>query len=199
MRRIGLTGGIASGKSTVSRILRELGAEVLDADVLAREVVEPGSPALAQIAARFPGVVAPDGRLDRAALGQRVFADPVERRALEAITHPRIAAAFLARAEALQARGVQQVIYDAPLLIENKLHQAMDEVIVVHVPREIQRARLIARDGLTPAQAEARLSAQLPLEEKLRLATHVIDNAGSPEATRAQVVALWERLRATAR
>ena len=195
MRLIGLTGGIASGKSTVSRALRALGAEVLDADVLAREVVEPGTPGLAAVAARFPGVVGADGRLDRAALGARVFADPAERAALNALLHPRIAEAFLARTAELAARGVDTVVYDAPLLVENRLHERMDGVVLVWVPRDVQKARLMARDGLDAAAAEARLAAQLPLDDKRRFATWLVDNSGSEDATRARVEQVWRAIR----
>jgi dephospho-CoA kinase len=194
MHLYGLTGGIASGKSTVSRMLRELGAQVLDADVLAREVVAPGSPGLAEVAARFPGVVGADGQLDRAALGARVFADPAERAALNALLHPRIAQAFLERTRALAEAGVPRVIYDAPLLIENGLHTRMEGVILVAVPREVQRARLMLRDGLSAEAAEARLASQLPLEEKRQHATWVVDNSGEVSATRAQVEAIWRAL-----
>ena len=194
MHLYGLTGGIASGKSTVSRMLRELGAQVLDADVLAREVVAPGTPGLAGVAARFPGVVGADGQLDRAALGARVFADPAERAALNALLHPLIAQAFLERTQALAEAGVPRVIYDAPLLIENGLHTRMEGVILVAVPREVQRARLMARDGLSAEAAEARLASQLPLEAKRQHATWVVDNSGDLAATRAQVEAIWKAL-----
>ena len=194
MHLYGLTGGIASGKSTVSRMLRELGAQVLDADVLAREVVAPGTPGLAGVAARFPGVVGADGQLDRAALGARVFADPAERAALNALLHPLIAQAFLERTQALAEAGVPRVIYDAPLLIENGLHTRMEGVILVAVPREVQRARLMARDGLSAEAAEARLASQLPLEAKRQHATWVVDNSGDLAATRAQVEASWKAL-----
>ncbi|HET9450902.1 MAG TPA: dephospho-CoA kinase [Aggregicoccus sp.] len=194
MHLYGLTGGIASGKSTVSRMLRELGAQVLDADVLAREVVAPGTPGLAEVAARFPGVVGADGQLDRAALGQRVFADPAERAAPNALLHPRIAQAFLERTQQLAEAGVPRVIYDAPLLIENGLHTRMEGVILVAVPREVQRARLMQRDGLSAEAAEARLASQLPLEEKRRHATWVVDNSGDLDSTRAQVEAIWKAL-----
>jgi dephospho-CoA kinase len=194
LRLYGLTGGIASGKSTVSRMLRELGAHVLDADAIAREVVEPGTPGLAEVAARFPGVVGPDGRLDRAKLGARVFADPAERAALNALLHPRIGAAFLEKTQALAEQGVERVIYDAPLLIENGLHAGMDGVVLVWVPREVQKQRLMARDGLDSQAAEARLAAQLPLEEKRRHATWLVDNTGDLTSTRAQVEEVWRAM-----
>lgn len=194
MKRIGLTGGIASGKSTVTGILRSLGAHVLDADVIAREVVEPGTPALAEIAERFPGVLTPAGRLDRPALGARIFHHPEERQALNAIIHPRISQRFLEESARLEAEGAARLVYDAPLLIENGIHKGMDEVLLVWVPRETQLTRLMQRDGLTHEQAEARLASQMPLEAKRVFATHLIDNAGTPEATRAQVERIWETL-----
>lgn len=194
MRIYGLTGGIASGKSTVVRMLRELGAHVLDADVIAREVVEPGTPGLAAVAERFPGVLGPDGRLDRAKLGARVFGDPKERAALNAILHPLIGQQFLLRTQALAEQGVERLIYDAPLLIENRLHEAMEGVVLVWVPREVQKARLMVRDGLDEAAAEARLAAQLPLDEKRRHATWLVDNSGGLEATRAQVAEVWSAM-----
>nr|WP_217917637.1 MULTISPECIES: dephospho-CoA kinase [unclassified Myxococcus] len=189
-----MTGGIASGKSTVTRVLRELGAEVLDADVLAREVVEPGTPGLAAVAARFPGVVGSDGRLDRAKLGARVFGDPAERAALNDITHPLVRQAFMDKLQALEARGVARVIYDVPLLIESGMHAWMEAVAVVWVPRTVQKARLMSRDGLSSDAAEARLAAQLPLDDKRAHATWVIDNSGDLASTRAQVEAMWRAM-----
>ncbi len=172
----GLTGGIASGKSTVSRMLRELGAQVLDADVIAREVVEPGTPGLQAVAERFPGVLAQ------------------ERAALNAILHPLIGQQFLLRTQALAESGVERVIYDAPLLIENRLHEAMNGVVLVWVPREVQKARLMGRDGLDEAAAEARLAAQLPLDEKRQHATWLVDNSGDLGTTRARVEEVWRAM-----
>ncbi|NNC15387.1 dephospho-CoA kinase [Corallococcus exiguus] len=194
MHVFGLTGGIASGKSTVSRMLRELGARVLDADVLAREVVEPGTPGLRRIDERFPGVVGPDGRLDRVKLGAHIFANAEERAALNAIVHPEVRALFLQKLQALEAEGVTHAVYDVPLLIETGLHQAMEGVAVVWVPREVQKARLMTRDGLLADQAEARLQAQMALDDKREHATWVIDNSGAPEATRPQVEAVWRAM-----
>ncbi|WP_037583912.1 dephospho-CoA kinase [Stigmatella aurantiaca] len=194
MRIYGLTGGIASGKSTVSGMLRELGAHVLDADAIAREVVEPGTQGLAEVAARFPGVLGPDGRLDRAKLGARVFGDPAERAALNALLHPRIREAFLEKTQALDAQGVERVLYDAPLLIENGLHVGLDGVVLVWVPRPLQKERLKARDALEDAAAEARLASQLPLDDKRPHATWMVDNSGDREATRAQVKEVWRAL-----
>ena len=195
MRVVGLTGGIASGKSTVSAMFRELGAHVIDADEVAREVVEPGTPGLEEVARRFPGVVDGSGQLDRAALGRRIFADPTERRALEAILHPRIREEVARRTEALARAGVTVVLYDAALLIENGLQKGMDGVIVVWAPESLQRARLAARDGLDEAAVTARVQAQLPLADKRAHATWVVDNGGSLEETRAQVRRIWEEIR----
>jgi dephospho-CoA kinase len=195
MRTIGLTGGIASGKSTVSQMLRELGAHVIDADALAREVVEPGTPALKEISRRFPGVVGADGRLDRAQLADRIFGQEQERLALNAIVHPRVQEAYLNKAQALAKQGTKVIIYDAALLLENGLDRKMDGVILVTVPREIQISRLIARNGLTRGEAEARIASQMPLEEKAKRATWLVDNSGDLAATRARVTAIWDEIR----
>lgn len=195
MRLIGLTGGIASGKSTVSLMLRELGAKVIDADQVAREVVEPGTAALREIAARFPGTVDEAGQLDRKWLAARVFADQHERAALNAILHPRIQEAVREQTEQLARAGETLAIYDAPLLVENRLHEWLDGVILVAVPRELQLDRLMRRDQLSREQAEARLSAQLPLEEKRKFARWVIDNSADLAHTRAQVERLWNEIR----
>ena len=194
MKLYGLTGGIATGKSTVSRLFAERGVPLIDADVLAREAVAPGSPGLAEIAARFPGVVV-DGVLDRKKLGERIFSDPAERAALNAITHPRVRALAFAQSQALAAAGAPFAIYDVPLLIEGRLHEGMDGVILVYCAPEVQRARLMARDGLTAAQADARLAAQMPIDAKRPYATWIIENGGTIEATRSQVDAVLARLR----
>jgi dephospho-CoA kinase len=194
MRVVGLTGGIASGKSTVTAMFRELGAQVIDADQVARDVVEPGTPGVEEVARRFPGVVDASGRLDRTELGRRVFADPAERRALEAIVHPRIREEVARRLEALARAGEHVALYDAALLIENGLQKGMDGVIVVWAPESLQRARLAARDGLDEAAVTARLRAQLPLADKRAHATWVVDNGGSLDETRAQVRRIWEEI-----
>jgi dephospho-CoA kinase len=195
VRLVGLTGGIGSGKSTVSEMFRALGATVIDADQVAREVVRPGQPALAEVAARFPGTVDAQGHLDRAALAARIFADAADRAALNAILHPRIQAEVQRQSAALAAAGVDTVLYDAALLIENGLHHGMDAVVVVWVPEQLQRERLMARDGLSLAEAQARISAQTPLDAKRAVATWVVDNAGSREQTQSQVAAIWRALR----
>jgi dephospho-CoA kinase len=179
VRLVGLTGGIATGKSTFAAALRELGVHHRDADQLARAVVAPGTPALAAISAAFgPGVLAAGGGLDRKALGALVFADEEARRRLEAITHPAIRQAMVAETARLADEGRDLAFYDAPLLYEVGLDQAMALVVVVHAPPDAQLARLMARDGLTPAEASARLAAQLPVAEKAARA----DNAdpGAP-------------------
>jgi dephospho-CoA kinase len=191
-RVIGLTGGIASGKSTVAALLRSLGAELVDADLLAREIVAPGQPALAEIVDLFgPEVLAPDGTLDRKRLGARVFADNAARCRLNAITHPRIAAMSARRIQEAGARGHHVVIYEAALLVENGIHHAIDGVIVVAGAPEVQLARLMAREHLDEAEARQRLAAQAPLDAKLAVADYVIDNNGPPEALRTQVEAVW--------
>ncbi len=196
MRIYGLTGGIGSGKSTVAAMLRELGAPVIDADALAREVVAPGSEGLAEVVRAFGAeVLDPSGALDRKKLGAIVFADPARRRRLEGITHPRIAAEAMRRAAALGAEGHAVAFYEAALLVENGSHAGLAGLVVVSAPENVQVRRVRERDGTTEAEARARLAAQLPLAEKLRVATHVIDNAGDLGATRAQVEALWRRLR----
>jgi dephospho-CoA kinase len=186
---VGLTGGIATGKSTVSAMLRALGAIIIDADVLAREVVEPGQPALAEIAREFgPGVVGPQGRLDRQALGALVFADAGQRKRLEAITHPRIRERFQRQLDALAAqrfRGL--VVFDAAVMIESGHYKTMDRLVVVVADDETQMDRLRARDGMGPEEALRRIRSQMPLSEKAKLADHVIENSGDRAATEAQV------------
>jgi dephospho-CoA kinase len=195
IRVIGLTGGIASGKSTVARMLADLGAAVIDADAVAREVVRPGTPGLAAVVAAFgPELLTPGGELDRKRLGERVFSDHAARQRLNAILHPRIAAATGERVAELATRGVPVVIYEASLLVENGIHRALDGLIVVTAPPEVQVARVVQRDGLTPAEAHQRLAAQLPLAAKVAVADHVIDGARSLAETRAQVAAVWERI-----
>ena len=195
-RVIGLTGGMASGKSLVARTLRELGVPVIDADELAREVVEPGRPAFQDIVRAFgPEAVAADGTLDRKRVAAIAFADEARRRQLNAATHPRIAALAQERTAAYAAAGEPLVIYEAALLVENKLHHFLDGLIVVKVTPEEQLARAVARDAQGEAAARARIASQLPLEAKLAAATHVIDNSGTPEETRRQVERLVAELR----
>jgi dephospho-CoA kinase len=186
---VGLTGGIATGKSTVSAILRALGCEIIDADLLAREVVEPGEPSLAQIADEFGrDVLTPSGALDRKKLGAIIFANPERRRRLEAITHPAIRERFLARVDALAARGFTGiVVFDAAVMIESGNYKNMDRLIVVVIDESTQMARLHGRDGTDEAENRRKISSQMPLAEKAKLADYVIDNSGSREATAEQV------------
>ena len=185
---IGLTGGIASGKSTVARLLRERGAAVVDADLLARQVVEPGQPALAELISRFgPQIVTPDGQLDRKRLGAIAFSDPAARADLGRITHPRIAAASAAAIATWADAGAGVVFYEAALLVENRAHLGLAGLIVVSATPEVQHARLVARDGLTPDEATARIVAQAPLADKLAVATWVLENDGEEAALAAGV------------
>jgi dephospho-CoA kinase len=194
LRLVGLTGGIATGKSTVARLIAERGIPIVDADKLAREAVEPGEPALVEIARLWPQVISGDGRLDRRRLGAIVFADPGARRRLEAILHPLIADLADARAAALAAAGHKLAFYEASLLVETGRHPEFDGLVVVTAPLEAQVARAMARDHLTSDQARARIDAQLPMADKVAVATHVIDNGGDVGVTAAQVARLLEEL-----
>ena len=192
MRRVGLTGGIASGKSLVADELAERGAVVIDADVLAREVVEPGTPGLAAVVERFGSEVLQGDRLDRAALGRIVFADPLARADLEQIIHPavRARAAELERQAAPDAVVVQVI----PLLVETGQAGSFDLVVVVDADRETQRTRLIQRNGLTAAEAEARIDAQATSEARRAVADIVIDNRGTLADLQQQLPDLWDRI-----
>lgn len=192
---VGLTGGIASGKSTVARFFAELGIPVVDADRIAREVVEPGSEGLRDIVAEFgEDVLAPDGTLDRKKLAAIVFGDAEARAKLNAITHPRIGALSAQRVTELSESGAPYVVYEAALLVENGIHRGLPALVVVSAKRETQLARMMERDGFTEEEARARLDAQLPLEKKLEVADFVVDNDGDLEATRARVREVHEQL-----
>ena len=193
MKVLGLTGGIGSGKSMVLSMFANLGAEVIDADHLAREVVEPGQPALEEIATAFGrDMLMPDGRLDRPKLAGVIFAHPAERAKLDAITHPRIRARM---EEEIKARrsGPGVLIVDIPLLYENDRSDTVESVIVVWVDAKTQLRRLTERDGLTPDEARQRIAAQMPLDEKRARADLVVDNSGSRENTRRQVEVIYRR------
>ena len=182
MHVIGLTGGIASGKSSVARLLAERGAAIVDADQLARQVVEPGQPALAEIVARFGVVIlTPDGTLDRKRLGAIAFSDPAARADLGRIVHPRIAAASAAAIATWADAGASVVFYEAALLVENRAHLGLAGLIVVAAAPEVQHRRIVERDHLSPEDATARIASQAPLEDKLAAATWVIHNNGSQE------------------
>ena len=193
MLRIGLTGGIGSGKSTVSRLLAERGAVVVDADRTAREVVEPGSPALEEIRERFgAAVIGADGCLDRAALGAVVFADPQRRRDLERITHPRIRARTRELVEAAPAEAV--VVHDIPLLVETRAAPGYHLVVVVDVADEERVRRLVGSRGMPEDDARARIANQASRDERLAVADVVVDNNGPLEDLVPQVDRLWRRL-----
>jgi dephospho-CoA kinase len=193
MRLIGVTGGIATGKSTVDRMLAAHGAVVIDADELARDAVRPGEPALDEVIARFGrGVIRPDGSLDRARLGDIVFADPDAREDLERITHPRITELIGKRIAAALAGSAPLVAVDIPLLFENAREAMFEGVLLVYAPREVQIERLRERNGLDEVAALQRLAAQLPIDEKRDRATWVIDNSGNLDATSQAVDRWWE-------
>jgi dephospho-CoA kinase len=197
MVRVGLTGGIASGKTAVSRLLEEHGALVIDADVLAREVVAPGTHGLSAVVDRFsPAVLAPDGSLDRAALGQTVFADPTARRDLEAIIHPAVRARA-AEIETATPEGAV-VVHVIPLLVETGQQDAFDICVVVDVDVDTQIERICRRNGLSRAEAEARVAAQASRADRLAVADVVIDNSGTRRSLEAQVRRLWHDLTAKA-
>lgn len=194
MKIIGLTGGIATGKSSVATILKGYGATIIDADLLAREAVAPGSSTLAQISALFgPQTLHTDGSLNRETVRTLVFADPGKRKQLEAILHPAIKELALQRIRAAQETGATVVVYMAPLLIEANATDRVDEIWVVTVRAEIQLERLMARDNCSREQAEQIVAAQMPLSEKERFGDVVIDNSGDLDNTRKQVATAWQQ------
>ena len=198
MLRVGLTGGIGSGKSEVSRRLAAHGAVIIDADVAARQVVAPGTPGLARIAEAFgPGVLRPDGALDRTQLGAIVFGDPAQLAKLNAITHPLIAKWMEAaeRAAAEAADGDLILVYDTALLAESGRWADYDLVIVVDVPPELQVDRLVSQRGMTPHQARARMAAQASRDQRLAVADLVIDNSGSLDDLDRRVAEIWADLK----
>lgn len=192
--RVGLTGGVASGKSTVSAILAELGAVVIDADALAREVVARGTPGLDAVVAEFgPGVLTPEGDLDRPAMGRLVFGDDAARRRLEAIIHPLV----IERMAEIEATAGEDdvVVHDIPLLAEGGRADTFDAVVVVDAPRDLQVERMLGDRGWTREDAESRIAAQATREERRAIATHVIDNNGTLEELRARVEEVLDQLR----
>lgn len=179
----------------MARLLGELGARVVDADQLARQVVEPGTPALAEIAEAFGSeMIGEDGALDRKRLGRRVFSDDEARRGLEAITHPRIAGAFAAAVMRAAADGVEVLVYEAALLVESGARSAVQRLVVVAAPPAVQRERVGSRDGLDAAAAQARIDSQASMEAKIAVADHVIMNEGTLSDLERKVTALWEEL-----
>jgi len=201
--RIGLTGGMGSGKTLVARALRDLGAALVDADAIAREVVAPGLPAYDGIVEAFGrGVLQADSTIDRAALGARIFRDVEARRTLNALTHPHIRHRMAEEATRLSSMpGVDVIVFDIPLLLETTDGRDLDldGIVVVDAADGARVARLVARDGLTQAEARRRIGAQMALRDKVARADWVIDNNGAPEQTRQQVKALWKVLQARQR
>lgn len=197
MLSVGLTGGIGSGKSAVSRLLVERGAVLVDADLVAREVVAPGTPGLAQVVAEFgPDVLRPDGALDREALGRRVFHDPAALARLNAVVHPLVGRRTVELAAAAAAEGTAVLVHDVPLLVENDLAGRYDLVVVVDAPPELQLRRLVEQRGMTDSDARARMARQATREQRLAAADEVVCNDGTLEQLRTRVDALWSRLRA---
>jgi dephospho-CoA kinase len=194
MFRVGLTGGIGAGKSEVSRRLAAQGAIVIDADLIAREVVAPGTAGLAEVVGAFGNpLLGPDGALDRIALGEIVFADPAKLARLNSITHPRVGARMQALEEAAGPGAI--IVHDVPLIAENGLAGAYDLVVVVDVPPRIQLDRLVRLRGMSREQAQARMAAQASREQRLAIAGIVVDNSGSLAELDRQVGELWTELR----
>lgn len=196
VKLVGLTGGIGSGKSTVAAMMRERGVPVIDADALARQVVEPGLPAHADIARAWPEVIAADGRIDRKALAALVFADPASKARLEAMTHPHIRARIAEARAALAAAGHRLAVLEAALLVETGIYRELDGLIVVVASEASQVRRVVARDGCSPEAVMARLRAQQPAEDKVRVADYVVENDGRLSDTRARVEAVLTALTA---
>jgi len=193
---VGLTGGIASGKSTVAAYLKTLGAPLVDCDIIARKVVERDQPALKAIMQSFgPEVLFSDGSLNRKKLGEIVFSNPALRLKLEEITHPYILAQMQQEIREHTSNSQLPVIVDIPLLYENNLGDMVDLVVLVYAPYEKQLERLMHRDGFDEKVAKLRLKAQMPIEKKRALADYVVDNTGSIEQLKAQVDALWKELK----
>jgi dephospho-CoA kinase len=198
MLLVGLTGGIGSGKSTVARLLERRGAVVFDADALAREAVEPGTPGHDAVVERFgANVLAPGGELDREALASIVFADPAARRDLEAIVHPEVRRLFAEGCDAYRDTD-RVVVFSAPLLVETGMHTAFEVLVLVSAPVEAQIERLLLDRAMSEEQVRARIDAQAPLTEKAAVADVIVDNAGNLEDLEAQVDRLWDELRTRA-
>ncbi len=192
---VGLTGGIACGKSTVASMFADLGVSVIDADDLAREVVEPGTPGLQMIVDEFGKEVLDEaGGLDRKKVGEMVFGDEEARETLNAIMHPLIGAAGAKHIMARQDSPAPYLLYEAALLVETRAYEAFSALIVVSADESLQRLRLIARDGFSAPEANARIESQLPLERKVAVADYVVTNNGDLDSTREQVAAIHEEL-----
>jgi len=192
---VGLTGGIASGKTTVSKMFADLGIPIIDADVLAREVVEPGTSGLQAVVEEFgEDVLDESGRLDRKKMAELVFGDDEARETLNAILHPRIGAAGAKYIQGYQSHPAPYVMYEGALLVETGAYQAFSALVVVSADEAVQRLRLIARDGFTVSEANSRIEAQLPLERKVAVADFVVTNNGDLEGTRDQVARVHQQL-----
>jgi len=191
---IGLTGGIGSGKSTVASRLKTLGARIVDADKIAREIVEPSEPALAELAEAFDGVLNADGTLNRAELARQAFAAPEATEKLNSITHPRIRERTLERFAQARTEDVPVLVYDMPLLIENGEYKKMDHVLVVDAEDEIRIDRLVNSRGLDEDDARRRIAAQISREERLAAADSVVDNSGTRDQLLQQVDTFWEQV-----
>lgn len=193
---VGLSGGIASGKSTVVAVLQELGCAIIDADVIARQVVQPHFPAYQQIVHCFgPEILLENGEIDREALGSIIFSQPDKRKLLNSITHPAIVKEMLKQILKYFVLGYRYVILDIPLLFETKtLTRFMKYTVLVYCDPQAQLSRLMQRNGLTQVEAEARISAQMPINQKIKLASHIIDNSGDVATTRKQILKLHTSL-----
>lgn len=198
MKLIGLTGGIASGKTTVAKIMKRLGAAIVDADALSREVVEPGRDAWKAIVDTFGAeVLRPDQTLDRQKLRAVIFNNSTARKKLESIIHPRVRALAEERISQHAAAGYEIVVYEVPLLFEGNLHKWLRPVVLVACDTDVQRQRLQKRDRLEPEEAQKHIDAQMSLEEKRRLADYVIENDGDLESLERQVEAVLKRIKTT--
>jgi dephospho-CoA kinase len=198
VKLVGLTGGIASGKTTVAKIMKRLGAAIVDADALSREVVEPGRDAWKAIVDTFGAeVLRPDQTLDRQKLRAVIFNNSTARKKLESIIHPRVRALAEERINQQAAAGYELVVYEVPLLFEGNLHEWLRPVVLVACDADVQRQRLQQRDRLTPEEAQKHIDAQMSLEEKRRLADYVIENDGDLESLERQVEAVVKRIKTT--
>ena len=197
---MGLTGGIATGKSTVAAMLRQLGATVIDADEATRAVEARGTEGLRLLAREFgPGIITPDGDLDRGRLAEIAFKDPEARQRLNGIVHPLVRQWMAERQQEAFQRGDPVVVLDIPLLFESRGAGAFETVVLVYAPEDLQVRRLVELRGMLEAQARARIAAQIPIEDKRRMATHVIENTGGMDDLQAQVEQLWVEIRARGR
>ncbi len=194
MKLVGLTGGVGSGKSTVAEMMRELGADVVDADEATHAVYEPGNPGFDAVVREFGEAYVDSGRIDRSRLGELVFRDDDARRRLNSIVHPLVRDWMAQRTAEAAERGVEVVVQDVPLLFENGLERLFSTVVLVYVPEDVQVERLVSGRGFTAERARAMIAAQMPIENKRGLAHHVINNSGTREETLAQVKAVWKQL-----